>query len=326
MAFVSAALSVLQAPKAPGKGAVCMRAGRKGKKRGGRSRRESNAGKSAPSPAMPAAEPLEPSAVEIAKPPVADVTQNPVVDGKKPKSVPYSPAADLPVVDESRFRLPDAPAEGVRRRRRRSAQAEKGGDDGDDVADDALTDASMGSIVGGVEDDQAAVDAVRKLTEQFRKGSEGAQGALMQEIEKDPDFLFQTGNASGEYDLTAAMIGTGRPNKQGVYVLPYLQSGHILLLLVILLCAFVYYPGFPLTELDVETTDSLKAGLALTFTVNAALSVVSYREAKKRSQPALFWTLKTSLLGGLALQELKSNAPLPGEMKKTKRPKKKSKS
>jgi hypothetical protein len=173
-----------------------------------------------------------------------------------------------------------------------------------------------GSVVPGVEDDRAAVDAVRKLTAEFRSGSADASDLLLREIEKDPDFLFQTGNATDEYDLTSALIGTGKPNKQGVYVSPYLQSGHVLLLVIILLCAFVYYPGFPLTELDVETTDWLKRGLALTYVFNTGLAVVAYGEAKKRSQPPLFWAMKTAFLGGLAFLELRTNAPTEEERKK----------
>lgn len=120
----------------------------------------------------------------------------------------------------------------------------------------------------------------------------------------------QTGNPQGEYDLASAIIGTGRPNKQGIYLLPYLQSGHVLLLIVVLVCAFVYYPGFPLTELEENIREGLKKGLAATYVLNAALAVLAYRDAKKRGQPQLFWSLKTAFLGNLALRELRINAPL----------------
>ena len=52
------------------------------------------------------------------------------------------------------------------------------------------------------------------------------------------------------YDWTARFIGRGLPNKAGVYPLPYLQSGHMLLLGVLLLSTIVTYPGFPLTEVS----------------------------------------------------------------------------
>lgn len=157
-------------------------------------------------------------------------------------------------------------------------------------------------------------DKIRELTQAYRTGGKGAD-VLINEIEKDPDFMFQTGNPDGEYDLASAIIGTGSPNKQGVYVLPYLQSGHFLLLLTVLLCAFVYYPGFPLTELDDSLRNLLKAGLALTYAINAGLAVLAYKDAKKRGQPATFWAAKTAFLGNLAFNELRRNAPMQGEGK-----------
>ena len=53
------------------------------------------------------------------------------------------------------------------------------------------------------------------------------------------------------YDWTARLIGRGLPNKAGVYLLPYLQTGHMLLIGVLLLCSFVSYPGFPLTQVSI---------------------------------------------------------------------------
>lgn len=50
------------------------------------------------------------------------------------------------------------------------------------------------------------------------------------------------------YDATARIIGRGLPNKAGAYTLPYLQTGHMLLLGVLLLSSSISYPGFPLTE------------------------------------------------------------------------------
>lgn len=249
-------------------------------------------------------------------------------DNDGPQSVQYSTADDLPVVDESRLRLPDAPASsggaGVRRRRRKRSQesedieevAVEVGDGDREVDAYGISELGKGSNAPDGEVDRSAVDAVRRLTSDFRMGSASAEDLLLREIEKDPDFLFQTGNATDEYDLTSALIGTGTPNKQGVYVNPYVQSGHVLLLVVILLCAFVYYPGFPLTELDIETTDWLKRGLALTYVFNLGLSFFSYREAKKRNQPPFFWAAKTAFIGGLAFSELRANAPTDEEKKK----------
>ena len=50
------------------------------------------------------------------------------------------------------------------------------------------------------------------------------------------------------YDTTARIIGRGLPNKAGAYYLPYLQTGHMLLVGVLLLSSTISYPGFPLTE------------------------------------------------------------------------------
>jgi hypothetical protein len=322
MAFVAAPFSAPRraAHPAAARARPAIRMGRK------RVNRAVRAPGPQPGPATPSpSEPTFPPATPV-EPPVERKEVESVDRPDAPQSVQYAPDADLPVVDESMLRLPDAPGAargaGVRRRRRRkasegeeeghdtAAEEEAAGLDGDDAGGMFGLDKIMrGSVVPGVEDDRSAVDAVRKLTAEFRKGSARASDVLLREMEKDPDFLFQTGNGTGEYDLTSAVIGTGSPNEQGVYVLPYLQSGHVLLLLVILLCAFVYYPGFPLTELDEGTTDWLKRGLAVTYAFNAGLAVLSYGEAKRRAQPPLFWAFKTAFLGGLAFSELRANVP-----------------
>lgn len=275
----------------------------------------------------PARNPKPSSPSSSASPPLDAAPPSVPSNNDGPQSVQYSTAEDLPVVDESRLRLPDAPASsggaGVRRRRRKRSQeseyveevVEVRGGDGE-VDAYGISELGKGSNAPDGEVDRSAVDAVRRLTSDFRTGSADAEDILLREIEKDPDFLFQTGNATDEYDLTSALIGTGTPNKQGVYVNPYVQSGHVLLLVVILLCAFVYYPGFPLTELDIETTDWLKRGLALTYVFNLGLSFFSYREAKKRNQPPFFWAAKTAFIGGLAFSELRANAPTDEEKKK----------
>lgn len=215
--------------------------------------------------------------------------------------VPMQVDAPLPVVDEARLKLPDqravAGGKGVKRKRKpRAVEGEPvvSGGEGETDGDDK---------------DRLPVDRIRELTAAYRTGGKEAQ-VLINEIEKDPDYMFKTGNPDGEYDLTSAIIGTGSPNKQGVYVLPYLQSGHFLLLLIVLLCTFVYYPGFPLTELDDSLRTLLKRGLALTYVVNAGLAVLAYKDATKRGQPASFWALKTAFFGNIALNELRRNVPM----------------
>ena len=199
----------------------------------------------------------------------------------------------IPVPDESRIRLPSLPDSikgGVRRRRR-------------------VSEKELRPEVAPPKDEQFQPDEIQRLTAAYRRGGPEAQ-ELISEIEKDPDYMFKTGNAKGEYELAAAIIGTGRPNKDGVFVLPYLVSSHIVLLLIILLGTFVYYPGFPLTEGDESLREQLRKALAVVFSVNLVLAFVAYKEAKRRSQPPLFWFFKTAVLGNISLSELKRNAPL----------------
>ena len=111
------------------------------------------------------------------------------------------------------------------------------------------------------------------------------------------------------YDATARYIGRGLPNKAGVYLLPYLQTGHLLLLLVLLLSSLISYPGFPLTEVPDEYRALLLQGLSTTYAINAAAAVYSIGIAVRKEQPVLFWVLKVFLLGGLALGELSEAVP-----------------
>lgn len=201
---------------------------------------------------------------------------------------------DFPVADESKFKLPELNSSIKRKRKPRESETASTPEN-DSESKNKLT-----------------TENISRLTAAYRSGGNDAKQLIM-EIEKDPDYLFQTGNAKGEYDLASAIIGTGQPNKEGVYLLPYLQSGHILLLGIILLVAFIYYPGFPLTEAEDSVRDGLKAGLATVFLVNACLSVLAFRSAKERKQPAVFWGMKTLLLGNLAFNELRRNAPLTQE-------------
>ena len=46
-----------------------------------------------------------------------------------------------------------------------------------------------------------------------------------------------------EYDTTARLLGRGVASQGGAYLLPYLQSGHMLLLGVLLLSSTISYPG-----------------------------------------------------------------------------------
>jgi hypothetical protein len=118
-----------------------------------------------------------------------------------------------------------------------------------------------------------------------------------------------------EYDMTARLIGRGTASKGGAYLLPYFQTGHILLLGVLLLSATVSYPGFPLTTLPDEYRDLIKEGLVLNYLVNAACAVYSRGIAAEKGEPVNFWFGKILLLGGLALGELTQAVPGPNSQK-----------
>lgn len=210
---------------------------------------------------------------------------------------------ELPVSNEARLKLPDlsSTTSGVRRKRKpRSFSKTTSG-------------ARLGSgEESSVEEVAAAAselsfDEVRNLTTAYQLGDEGRQ-QLIDEIEKEPDFVMKT--KKKEYDLTSAIFGRGQPNKQGVYVLPYLQSAHLVLTGVAALVAFVYYPGFPLTESSDEVRDVIKKAIGVTYAFNAFLGVLAYKAAGLRGQPRLFWALKTLALGELAFGELRRNTSL----------------
>jgi hypothetical protein len=115
------------------------------------------------------------------------------------------------------------------------------------------------------------------------------------------------------YDTTARLLGRGQASQGGAYLLPYLQSGHMLLLGVLLLSSTISYPGFPLTQVPDEYRALLKEGIVITYAVNAACAFYSRGIAAEKREPVGFWFGKIFLLGGLALGELRQvdSAPPP---------------
>lgn len=85
---------------------------------------------------------------------------------------------------------------------------------------------------------------------------------------------------------------------------PYLQTGHGILLLVTLLAALVYAPGNPLTEFPPEIRSFLKTGLTVTYSINLILAVQAFLLAQSKNLPSVFWAGKTLLLGGVAFYEI----------------------
>jgi len=112
-------------------------------------------------------------------------------------------------------------------------------------------------------------------------------------------------------DFVAIALGQGADTFFGIES-AYLQLGHVALLVVVVLAAFVNEPTFPLTNSPAEYRDFLKQGLAVTFVINAAVAVFATFEAPKRDQPAWFWAAKSLLIGGVALNQLRTGTgPLP---------------
>ena len=104
-----------------------------------------------------------------------------------------------------------------------------------------------------------------------------------------------------EYDVFQSIFGTGK--LLGIPV-PYLQTGHGILLIVTLLAALVYAPGLPLTEFPPEIRNFLKDGLKVTYGINTVLAGLAFFEARKKNLSGVFWAIKTLLLGGVAYFEI----------------------
>jgi len=110
-----------------------------------------------------------------------------------------------------------------------------------------------------------------------------------------------------EYDIIPSIFGSGKLLNIPV---PYLQTGHGILLIISLLSALVYAPGNPLTEFPTEIRNFLKQGLAVTYSINTVLAVQAFFVAKSKNLPAFFWAAKCFILGGVAFYEVStSNDP-----------------
>lgn len=107
-------------------------------------------------------------------------------------------------------------------------------------------------------------------------------------MEKEPNFALQSDAACTDCSLTSAIFATGRPNKQGMYVLPYSQSARRVLLSIALLGAFVYYPSFLLIAGLDKTWAAAKLVPAGAFLPNGVLSVLAFRFSEIRRQAKFF--------------------------------------
>lgn len=113
-----------------------------------------------------------------------------------------------------------------------------------------------------------------------------------------------------EYDIFQSIFGTGKLMNIPI---PYLQTGHGILLIIVALAAFIYAPGNPLTEFPPEIRAFFRNGLTVTYTINAVLAVVGFQRAQSKNLPGIFWAVKCFVLGGVAFYEI-SQAKDPKKM------------
>jgi hypothetical protein len=146
--------------------------------------------------------------------------------------------------------------------------------------------------------EEGAPDKLPSLAELGKR----AQGNILKRQQEEKEAALKELEPIDEYDLSSGILGEGRP-VMGIG-LPYLQSCHTVVLLVSLLCAFIEFPGFPLTNLPYEYREFLKTGLVVIYFINGVLAFDSIKQAKKRDQSVFFWALKCFVLGALAHNEL----------------------
>lgn len=128
--------------------------------------------------------------------------------------------------------------------------------------------------------------------------------AMLQLLEEQPyadadDSYFE----DEEYGTVSALLAEGARPFLGIPPGP-LQVGHFIGALGIILCAFVEYPGFPLTNLPTPLRDALQGGLGTIYLINTILAVLATFKASERGQPAGLWAAKTFSVGGLAFDQL----------------------
>mmetsp|Transcript_19646 Transcript_19646/g.34544 ORF Transcript_19646/g.34544 Transcript_19646/m.34544 type:complete len:182 (+) Transcript_19646:424-969(+) len=139
--------------------------------------------------------------------------------------------------------------------------------------------------------------ATKKIDRKDRK-------ALLKLLEQQPyadadDSFFE----EEEYTTVSALLGERAKPFLGIPTGP-LQVGHFIGALVIVLMAFIEYPGFPLTNLPSPLRGALQGGLGTVYAINAVLAVLAVFKAGERGQPAPLWIAKVFSVGGLAYDQL----------------------
>jgi len=153
--------------------------------------------------------------------------------------------------------------------------------------------------------EQKKLDAEAVVQKKSRKRiSRNDRKAFLELLEAEP---FADGDDSffieEEYGFVSAFLGEGALDFIGIPPGP-LQIGHFIGALGIILCAFVEYPGFPLTNLPTPLRSSLQGGLATIYLINLILAVLAFFKAGERGQSGALWAAKTFSVGGLAYDQL----------------------
>jgi len=159
---------------------------------------------------------------------------------------------------------------------------------------DTLRRKEMEAEMARIEEEETAT---KKIDRKDRK-------ALLKLLEQQPyadadDSFFE----EEEYTTVSALLGERAKPFLGIPTGP-LQVGHFIGALVIVLMAFIEYPGFPLTNLPSPLRGALQGGLGTVYAINAVLAVLAVFKAGERGQPAPLWIAKVFSVGGLAYDQL----------------------
>jgi len=127
--------------------------------------------------------------------------------------------------------------------------------------------------------------------------------AFIKLMESEPFGDADPKNFEEEYDTVSALLGEGSKSFIGIPAGP-LQVGHFVGAIVIVLMAFVEYPGFPLTNLPSPVRGFLQGGLGTVYAVNVVMSIAATFQASERGQSKFLWAMKSFAVGGLAFDQL----------------------
>jgi hypothetical protein len=122
-----------------------------------------------------------------------------------------------------------------------------------------------------------------------------------------------------EYGTISALLGERAEKFLGIFPTGPLQVGHFIGALGIILCAYIEYPGFPLTNLPTPIRETLQGGLLVVYAINTVLAGVAAFAAKDRGQPVPLWIAKTFAVGGLAFDQLTQLPTLEEQKQQSKR-------